>query len=44
MHERFGTILYYHEVKSLVSLVIGDPNIIFKLITQLVALSFGASP
>ena len=44
MHKKFGTILYYHKVKSFVNLVICDPNIIFKRITQLVALSFGANP
>ena len=44
MHKRFGTILYYDQVESLVSLVICDPNIIFILITQLIVLSFGANP
>ncbi len=38
---RFGTILHYHEVKDLESLVIINPNIIFRPITKLVAESFG---
>ena len=44
MHKNFGTILYYDEVESFVKLVICDPNIIFRLATKLVALSFGANP
>ncbi len=38
---RFGTILHYHEVKGLESLVIINPNIIFRPIAKLVAESFG---
>ena len=43
IHKKFGTILYNNEVESLVKLVVCDPNIIFKLATQLIVLSFGAN-
>ena len=38
---RFGTILHYSEVEDLESLVIINPNIIFRPITKLVAEAFG---
>ena len=43
-HTHFGTILYYNEVKSMRSLVICDPNLLFRPITKIVAESFGANP
>ena len=43
LHNRFGTILYYPEIESLKSLVICDPNLLFRPITHLVAKSFGAN-
>ena len=43
-HTHFGTILYYNEVKSMHSLVICDPNLLFRPITKIVAESFGANP
>ena len=43
LHNRFGTILYYPEIESLKSLVICDPNLLFRPITRLVAKSFGAN-
>ena len=41
IHQHLGTILFYEEVQGLNELVICDPNILFKGIYQLVAVSFG---
>ena len=41
IHQHLGTILYYEEVQGLNELVICDPNVLFKGIYQLVAISFG---
>ena len=41
IHRRIGTILFYEEVQGLNELVICDPNVLFKSIYQLVAISFG---
>ena len=44
LHSRFGTVLYYDDVKSLKSMVICDPNLLFRPITRIVAEAFGANP
>ena len=44
LHSRFGTVLYYDDVESLKSMVICDPNLLFRPITRIVAESFGANP
>ena len=41
IHQRLGTILFYEEVQGLNELVICDPNVLFKGIYHLVAVSFG---
>ena len=41
VHRHLGTILYYEEVQGLNELVICDPNVLFKGIYLLVAVSFG---
>ena len=41
IHQRLGTILFYEDVPGLNELVICDPNVLFKGIYQLVAVSFG---
>ena len=41
IHRCMGTILFYEEVQGLNELVICDPNVLFKGIYQLVAVSFG---
>ena len=41
IHQCLGTILYYEEVQGLNELVICDPNVLFRGIYQLVAVSFG---
>ena len=41
IHQRLGTVLFYEEVQGLNELVICDPNVLFKGIYQLVAVSFG---
>ena len=41
IHQSLGTILYYEEVQGLNELVICDPNVLFKSIFHLVAVSFG---
>ena len=41
LHQHLGTILFYEEVEGLSELVICDPNVLFKSIYQLVAVSFG---
>ena len=41
IHQSLGTILYYEEVQGLNELVICDPNVLFKGIYHLVAVSFG---
>ena len=44
LHSRFGTVLYYDDVESLKSMVICDPNLLFRPITRIVAEAFGANP
>ena len=41
IHRHLGTILFYEEVQGLNELVICDPNVLFKSIYHLVAVSFG---
>ena len=41
IHRCLGTILFYEEVQGLNELVICDPNVLFRSIYQLVAVSFG---
>ena len=41
IHQHLGTILFYEDVPGLNELVICDPNVLFKSIYQLVAISFG---
>ena len=41
IHRHLGTILFYEKVPGLNELVICDPNVLFKSIYQLVAVSFG---
>ena len=41
IHQHLGTILFYEDVPGLNKLVICDPNVLFKSIYQLVAVSFG---
>ena len=41
IHRQFGTILFYPEIASLTELVICNPNIIFKPISNLIAIAFG---
>ena len=41
IHQHLGTILFYEDVPGLNELVICDPNVLFKGIYQLVAVSFG---
>ena len=41
IHRHLGTILFYEEVQGLKELVICDPNMLFKSIYKLVAVSFG---
>ena len=41
IHRHLGTILFYEEVQGLNDLVICDPNVLFKSIYHLVAISFG---
>ena len=41
IHQNLGTILFYEEVEGLNELVICDPNVLFKSIYHLVAVSFG---
>ena len=41
IHRCLGTILFYDEVQGLNELVICDPNVLFRGIYQLVAVSFG---
>ena len=41
IHQHLGTILFYEDVPGLNELVICDPNVLFKSIYQLVAVSFG---
>ena len=41
IHQHLGTILFYEQVPGLNELVICDPNVLFKGIYQLVAVSFG---
>ena len=41
IHRQFGTILFYPEIASLAELVICNPNIIFKPISNLIAVAFG---
>ena len=41
IHRHLGTILFYDQVQGLNELVICDPNVLFKSIYQLVAVSFG---
>ena len=43
IHRFLGTILFYEEVQGLNELVICDPNVLFKSIYQLVAVSFGGT-
>ena len=40
IHQHLGTILFYEEVQGLNELVICDPNVLFKSIYHLVAVSF----
>jgi len=40
IHQHLGTILFYEEVQGLNELVICDPNVLFKRIYHLVAVSF----
>ena len=40
IHRRLGTILFYEKIRGLNELVICDPNVLFKGIYQLVAISF----
>ena len=40
IHQHLGTILFYEEVEGLNELVICDPNVLFKSIFHLVAVSF----
>ena len=40
IHQHLGTILFYEDVPGLNELVICDPNVLFKSIYQLVAVSF----
>ena len=41
IHQHLGTILFYEHVQGLNDLVICDPNVLFKSIYHLVAVSFG---
>ena len=41
IHHHLGTILFYEQVQGLKELVICDPNVLFKSIYHLVAISFG---
>ena len=41
IHQCLGTILFYEEVQGLNELVMCDPNVLFKSIYYLVAVSFG---
>ena len=41
IHQNLGTILFYEDVQGLNELVICDPNVLFRSIYQLVAVSFG---
>ena len=41
IHRHLGTILFYEDVPGLNELVICDPNVLFRSISQLVAVSFG---
>ena len=41
IHQHLGTILFYEDVPGLNELVFCDPNVLFKNIYQLVAVSFG---
>ena len=41
IHRNLGTILFYEEVQGLNELVICDPNVLFKTIYHLIAVSFG---
>ena len=41
IHQHLGTILFYEDVPGLNELVICDPNVLFKSIYHLVAVSFG---
>ena len=43
IHQHLGTILFYEDVPGLNELVICDPNVLFKNIYQLVAVSFGGN-
>ena len=43
IHQHLGTILFYEEVQGLNELVICDPNVLFKSIYNLVAVSFEAA-
>ena len=40
IHRRLGTILFYEEIEGLNELVICDPNVLFKSIYHMVAVSF----
>ena len=40
IHQNLGTILFYEEVQGLNELVICDPNVLFKSIYHLIAVSF----
>ena len=44
LHSRFGMVLYFDDVESLKSIVICDPNLLFRPITRIVAEAFGANP
>ena len=41
IHRQFGTILFYPEITSLAELVICNPNVIFKPMSNLIAAAFG---
>ena len=41
IHRSLGTILFYEDVPGLNELVVCDPNVLFRSISQLVAVSFG---
>ena len=43
IHRQLGTILFYEDVQGLSELVICDPNVMFKSIYHLVAVSFGGN-
>jgi GTPase SAR1 family protein len=46
VHERFGSVLYYHDVvdKDNNKYVFCDPNVILRAVNELVAVCFGSNP